>query len=1392
MLFLFMLVVAALVMGYLALRRADAALGKNAALEAELDRMRHLLAAMGQPSEAAHDRSASAPAPTRDDESAALQMPASDRIVGAAVPAEPVVPESPALTEAEPLRDDRSHLAAEARAQTPEIAGDLPPSPEAVPLASEPERSDAVIAASVTQIEPSIEATADDRGGDAERTFATKWTVWIGGIALAMGGLLIVRFSIEAGFFGPGVRLIMGAAFAAAMAIASEVMRRRDLRLDVRASFADQIPAVLAGVSVLSAFGVVYAAHAVYDMIGPGPAFALMGIIGLSALAASLLHGPRFGLFGLVGSYATPLMVSGTEPNYLALSVFIAIVTSAAFLLHLRRPSVALLGGAIAGHSLWTGLIAMGGDAPGWGDFLLVVAIVLATLLVESIDRLRARDAADAATDARSVWAHLAAFAAPLVLAGFVWVENGGDLAARLTLMVLVAGTILAGIRHRGLAPLAPLAGAAATGVILLWPGIDGPLRITAQLIFDLVRLDLVPSAAPGLVLFAIVLGAVVTVPLLASLLARWRNGDGDPLHRGCLAFASSLAPVCLMLATSLRLNGFNRTTAFAVLAAALALGAAALSELLYRQERTRAPDESDPLAFVGSAAYAAAGAIALGLAIAFALRETWLVVGFAVASGGVALVARRRPIPLLRSIAGALGTAALARVVWQPVWIDVGHLPVLNWLILAYGVPAAAFGVAAWALAGRRDRPLSLVEGLAAFFLTAFVGLEVVQAFVGDDLHGLWPLLRDLAFPFLADGDPARAAIRANLITAFIATLTVAMAALAALFMLVKHAARSAVLAAAENLVASITTVLALAGLGILLNPIFTGVPVSQPPFLNRLLLGYVVPAVLLAMLAIALPQRQGDRRLRSVLEALAIVLGVLGAVLVLRHWFTGPIMTVRTAATISFYESVSTTLLLLVLAAVVALWCGWRASAALRHGFVGLVVLTITYAAATLGDAKNPFLDGTRVEGPVLFNRILWGYAPVAAGFLALARMVGAPSGWTHRALLWAGAVTTYLMAFLLVRHGFHGATLYSWPPVTLAEAGIFGSLALTVAFLGSRLRGPRDTVTAARGRQLSLAQLAVATHLFMLFVAVRTGAGLVGWPVLNNSIAALLLPAALAGAMSVWCRLAGLQPLTARIYAIAAALGTLAYVLLQVRIVFHGLSLVSDVPVTLAEAGAFGTLALLAALVASRSLVRQQALRESQSLLSLWAGFAVGAPAVLLAVAGVYHAPLVGWPLFNNSLLGVLAPTALAAMLSLWSRGQVSALLVARIYGVGAVVGGLVFVLLQVRSALPPTEGFEELISGSHKTRLFGYSLAIIAYGVALLVTGFRMAYRDLRLAALAVVGLAVFKVFLLDLAGLEGLWRAASFIGLGASLIGIAYLYRWLEPEKAKSDRTEVAS
>src|SRR5437764_14183135 len=65
-------------------------------------------------------------------------------------------------------------------------------------------------------------------GKSFEERFGASWVVWIGGIALALGGIFLVQFSIEAGLIGPGVRIFLGGLLAAALVAAGEWLRRKE------------------------------------------------------------------------------------------------------------------------------------------------------------------------------------------------------------------------------------------------------------------------------------------------------------------------------------------------------------------------------------------------------------------------------------------------------------------------------------------------------------------------------------------------------------------------------------------------------------------------------------------------------------------------------------------------------------------------------------------------------------------------------------------------------------------------------------------------------------------------------------------------------------------------------------------------------------------------------------------------------------------------------------------------------------------------------------------------------------------------------------------------------------------------------------------------------------
>jgi uncharacterized membrane protein len=83
-------------------------------------------------------------------------------------------------------------------------------------------------------------------------------------------------------------------------------------------------------------------------------------------------------------------------------------------------------------------------------------------------------------------------------------------------------------------------------------------------------------------------------------------------------------------------------------------------------------------------------------------------------------------------------------------------------------------------------------------------------------------------------------------------------------------------------------------------------------------------------------------------------------------------------------------------------------------------------------------------------------------------------------------------------------------------------------------------------------------------------------------------------------------------------------------------------------------------------------------------------------------------------------------------------------------------------------------------------YTYSAVWLMFGVLLLLAGFLLRSQPARLASAAVVAITIGKVFFIDMAGLTGIFRALSFIGLGAVLVGIGWLYqRMLFPARGRA-------
>ena len=84
------------------------------------------------------------------------------------------------------------------------------------------------------------------------------------------------------------------------------------------------------------------------------------------------------------------------------------------------------------------------------------------------------------------------------------------------------------------------------------------------------------------------------------------------------------------------------------------------------------------------------------------------------------------------------------------------------------------------------------------------------------------------------------------------------------------------------------------------------------------------------------------------------------------------------------------------------------------------------------------------------------------------------------------------------------------------------------------------------------------------------------------------------------------------------------------------------------------------------------------------------------------------------------------------------------------------------------------------------IYTYSVIWLIYSASLMLLGIIRNINILRQISLAFMLIIAAKVFLYDASELSGLWRVASFLGLGLSLIGISWLYGFTTKRIEKSE------
>lgn len=118
--------------------------------------------------------------------------------------------------------------------------------------------------------------------------------------------------------------------------------------------------------------------------------------------------------------------------------------------------------------------------------------------------------------------------------------------------------------------------------------------------------------------------------------------------------------------------------------------------------------------------------------------------------------------------------------------------------------------------------------------------------------------------------------------------------------------------------------------------------------------------------------------------------------------------------------------------------------------------------------------------------------------------------------------------------------------------------------------------------------------------------------------------------------------------------------------------------------------------------------------------------------------------------------------------------------------AAAGFLLFTALEIRQFW---QGSDMGVSfGMSEGELYSYSIVSLFYAIGAIIYSTRRDNTVLYKAGMALLGLVIAKIFLIDMAGLQGLWRVAAFMGLGLALLGLAWMYRRVQPDAGTSQAT----
>ncbi|MDI7861132.1 DUF2339 domain-containing protein [Rhizobiaceae bacterium n13] len=730
-------------------------------------------------------------------------------------------------------------------------------------------------AAAPPPTKPAVAETLESRLG-------ARWAVWVGGLALALGGIFMVRYSIESGLLSPAVRLMLAAVFGVALMGAGEFVRRTARPGRLGAFRNAMIPGILTAAGAVTLFGVTYAAHDIYSFVGPASAFAMMAAVALATLGLSLLYGQALAGLGLLGSMITPLLVTASEPNIAVLFGYLAIawIATAIASRHQRWQIVPAI--ANIGLGLW----AIGYLLAGSVLDLLPVMLALLVLIGGTVFIWPGRAWRPASPLEVAPTPKQAASTARRWLFGKpgAWdlLLTRPPLAITITLSVgllLVALLLASTVRPATVDPAfcfaAIVAALAALGASRPYAAVPACFAATAAIAGTC--LLAVASLSPDLLVIsgpqvarasstgytreiAIGLG-LGGIFILCGFSFLHRRGRDDRQFAMLWAALMALVPIAIVAISFLNYGDLNRDWIHGFYGIAIGAIFLAGAEWLSRREAGSAAFGPSDLLVGGSFA---AFAFALH-ALAGSAATTVLValLGFAYVLGS-----RFRAWPSLPWMMVAAILLVMARIAIEPTIVGAGNLgrtPVFNALLAGYGIPALLSVVSAYML--RRSvnaRVLQVIEALASIMCLLTLAILVRHAMNGGVLTSGAPSLGEQSIYTL-------------LVIGASATL-----------MALDLKSPGPVFRYGSMVLGVISMLSVLSAHLVALNPFLTGENTGRYPFFNLLLIGYLLPAIGYAALAVYARDKRPPLYV-TLLAVCSVILGFAWATLSVRRYWQG-----------------------------------------------------------------------------------------------------------------------------------------------------------------------------------------------------------------------------------------------------------------------------------------------------------------------------------------------------------------------------------------------------------------------------------------------------------------------------------------------------------------------